>query len=451
MISRQKKPGNLFQSYLPHLLNHKNPLYCLANQIDWREFDDAFAPMYSADTGRPAKQIRLMVGLHYLKYAFDLSDEEVVLRWAENPYWQYFCGEDYFQTEFPIAPSLMTKWRQRLQSHNLEKLLEVTIKTGLKTKTLKKSDVARVNIDTTVQEKNITYPTDAKLYYRMLVKLGTLAKSDGIKLKQSYVRVGKRTLVMQNRYRHARQTKRANRKVRKLKTYLGRLQREIERKASASLKKSPQYIDLMDKTMRLFEQKRDSKNKLYSIHAPEVECISKGKVHKKYEFGCKVGVVSSSKNCFILGAMAFHGNPHDSKTLGECLEQAESLLPNDIIIEQAFVDQGYRGHKYEGGITINIVRRGWRKVKTSLRRWLSRRSAVEPVIGHMKNDCRLGRNYLHGIEGDNINAILSACGFNIRKLLADIFCLFFDFHSKIEFQQKMNLILHNNCKYAMSA
>jgi IS5 family transposase len=186
----QSKPisgqGNLFMMRLDQILNRRHPLYALANVIEWSEFDESFGALYSPDQGRPAKSTRLMVGLHYLKHANDLSDEEVVAKWVENPYWQYFCGYEYFEHEFPIEPSLMTKWRNRIKSEGLEKLLEETIKAGLKTKVVKRSSFKKVNVDTTVQEKNVTYPTDAKLYHRMRERLVKEARESGIELRQSY-------------------------------------------------------------------------------------------------------------------------------------------------------------------------------------------------------------------------------------------------------------------------
>jgi len=403
----------LFTSHLEQILNNEHPLFKLANAIDWSEFEEAFGKLYDPGQGRPAKPIRLMVGLHYLKHAYDLSDEDVVARWVENPYWQHFCGNSYFEHELPIDPSLMTKWRQKVKAEGMEKLLEVTIKTGLKTGTLKKAELKKLSVDTTVQEKAITFPTDAKLYQRMREKLVSKANEYGIDLRQSYVRKGKQALVMHGRYAHARQFKRARRQLKKLKTYLGRVTRDIERKLQPDQLKD--FEKLLKLSHRLLTQKRHDKNKLYSIHAPEVVCISKGKSHKRYEFGCKVGVVTTMKKPFVVGIQAFEGNPFDGHTLSDSIEQAERL--GSFQAEEIYLDRGYRGHDYKGNAIVHIVRSGWRKLPRTLRHWFKRRSVVEAVIGHSKNECRLSRNHLLGTEGDKINALLCGCGYNIRRLL----------------------------------
>lgn len=424
----QAKPtvsqGRLFEIRLSQLLDNSHQLYRLANAIDWPEFDSAFGNLYSPDQGRPAKPTRLMVGLHYLKFTFNLSDEEVVARWVENPYWQYFCGCEYFEYELPIDPSLMTKWRNRIKSEGMEKLLQITIKTGLNTGVLKKRSFKKVNVDTTVQEKAVSFPTDAKLYHKMREVLVKKAKDFDVELRQSYTRKSKYSLLMQSRYSHARQKRRAKKEQKKLKTYLGRVTRDIERKISGKKPLVSAFSDSLQKARRLLEQTRTSKNKLYSIHAPEVECIAKGKVHKKYEFGCKVSVVSTSKDPFIVGIQAHHGNPFDGHTLKESLSQAEDLA--NFKVSEVYVDRGYKGHNYDGEGIVHIARRGLRRVKPSLRKWLKRRSAIEPLIGHMKNDGRMDRNHLSGMEGDRMNALLCACGYNLRKLLAAfLFWLFF--------------------------
>ena len=239
------------------------------------------------------------------------------------------------------------------------------------------------------------------------------ARDCGIELRQSYLRKGKQALVMYGRYANARHYKRSRKQLRKLKTYLGRVTRDIERKLQPN--QNAELEKLLGLSHRLLLQKRHDKNKLYSIHAPEVVCISKGKSHKRYEFGCKVGVVTTMRSPLVLGIQAFEGNPFDGHTLNSSIEQAERL--GSFKAEEVYVDRGYRGHDYRGEAMVHIVRSGWRKLPRSLRRWLKRRSVVEAVIGHSKNECRLGRNYLLGVEGDRINAILCGCGYNIRRLL----------------------------------
>jgi len=409
----------LFTSKLQQILNDQHPLYQLAKTIDWSEFDNTFGKLYDQGFGRPAKPTRLMVGLHYLKYTYNLSDEAVVERWIGNPYWQHFCGEQFFQHEFPIDPTSMTKWRNRIKDAGAEKLLKETISAGLKTGILKQHQLKRLVADTTVQEKAIAFPTDARLYHKMRLKLVKKAQQCGVELRQSYHRVAKRAFVMQHRFSHARQFKKADRQLRKLKTYLGRVTRDIERKISDRPQLHQEFSELIDISRRLLSQKRDSKNKLYSIHAPEVNCISKGKAHKKYEFGCKVGLVSAAGNAFIVGALGFEGNPYDGHMLRACLSQTMRLLDKNRL-GNVYVDEGCKGHGCSDIADVHIVRRGWRKLPASVRKWYSRRSMIEPVIGHCKSDNGLDRNYLKGVEGDRINAIMSSCGFNIRKLLRKI-------------------------------
>lgn len=395
---------------LASLVAEDHELVRLAHEINWERFEEKFGESYS-DTGRPGISTRLMVALSYLKYAFDLSDEAVVLGWVENPYWQYLSGMIYFEHKVPIDPSSMSNWRKRIGIEGVEELLKETIQVGLNLKMIKPSQLKRVNVDTTVQEKDIRFPTDSRLYDRMREHLVKQAKLEGISLRQSYVRVAKRQLLKQHRYAHAKQFKRAAKCTRKLKTYLGRTIRDIQRKASEL---SEPMQGLLGLAGRLYQQQRHDKNKLYSIHAPEVECISKGKAHKRYEFGCKVGVSATSKGAWVLGVQAFHGNPYDGHTLDKSLEQVERISP--VKPEQVYVDGAYKGHDYKGFAHIHVSKRG-KKLKPSLKRWLKRRAAIEPTIGHLKQDKRLNRNRLKGQLGDGLNAVLSGAGYNFMKLI----------------------------------
>lgn len=423
---KQTPQRQLFGAQLSELLNPEHPLYVLTNRIDWQPFDAAIDDCYAAELGRPGVDTRLMVGLIYLKHAFDESDESVVARWVENPYWQFFCGCQTMQHELPIDPSLMSKWRKRVGAERLETLLEATIDTALAIKALKPHELAQVNVDTTVQEKAIAFPTDARLYQKMRVALVRRAQRLRIPLRQSYRFIGKKTLFMQSRYAHARQMKRAAKMTRRLKTILGRVVRDIERKAHRIKGQiaDESLRELMVLARRLLVQQRDSKNKIYSVHAPEVECIAKGKAHKRYEFGCKASVATTSKSNWIVGARALHGNPYDGHTLERAIKQIERLTkktPDDVI-----VDQGYRGHGYEGSACVHVVRTIPKRASRAVRRMLKRRAAVEPTIGHLKSDNRLSRNHLTGKAGDEINTILAAAGYNLRKLLRwVVFSLFF--------------------------
>lgn len=407
----------LFGAHLSELLNREHPLYVLAERIDWSQFDTAIDACYADEVGRPGVNTRLMVGLLYLKHAYDESDESVVARWVENPYWQFFCGCSYMQHELPIDPSSLSKWRKRVGADRLEKLLEATIRTALAMKAVRPQELKKVNVDTTVQEKAIAFPTDARLYHKMRVALVRRARSLGIRLRQNYRFKGKKLLAKQGRYAHARQMKRAAKMTGQLKTILGRVVRDIQRKAPSLLGQiaDEPLRELLAMAERLLAQTRTSKNKLYSVHAPEVECIAKGKAHKRYEFGCKASVATTSKSNWIVGAQALHSNPYDGHTLRGAIQQVERLTghtPGDVM-----VDQGYRGHDYEGSADVHVIRSIPKRATRAIRRMLKRRAAIEPTIGHLKSDNRLNRNYLTGPEGDRINALLSAAGYNLRKLL----------------------------------
>lgn len=412
--------GSLFHIELVKIIDLAHPLAVLAGKIDWEAFEDAFGAYFCEDNGAPGKPVRLMVGLHYLKHTFNLSDELVVERWTENPYWQHFCGMKYFEHDMPIHPTSMTRWRKKVGDVGMEKLLAETIRTGLDTGAITAKSIASVNVDTTVQEKAVAHPTDARLYHVMRGKLVKLTKVWKVKLRQSYERVSQKALLMSGRYFHARQTKRAKREVRRLKTWLGRVTRDVKRRIAGDGFLEKAFAESLSKAERLLAQTRTSKDKLYSIHAPEVECIAKGKAHRKYEFGNKVSIVSTSREGFNLGALGLHGNPYDGHTLPGALEQAERLCGKHRI-KDAFVDRGYRGSGYDGEVEVHICDGNKRKnLSARLKRLRKRRSAIEPVIGHMKNDGRLGRNYLLGEDGDRVNVILCACGQNFRLLLNHI-------------------------------
>lgn len=408
---------DLFRIELQYLVDRRHPLVQLADQIQWSEFDSVFAPLFCADNGRAACPVRLMVGLHYLKHTFDLSDEDTVAQWVENPYWQYFCGGKFFEHRLPIDPSSMSRWRGRLQEAGVETMLAELIATGLRSGAIRPSMLERINVDTTVQEKFIRFPTDARLYDRMRERLVTAAQRRGIGLRQSYTRVGRWTLTRQQRYASAQQFRRARRMTKRLRTLLGRVVRDIERKAT---RRDGELTELLQRARRLLAQQRQDREKLYSVHAPEVECLAKGKVQKRYEFGCKVSVASTSRGNWIVGARALHGNPYDGHTLGGALQQVERLSGQKP--QTAFVDLGYRGHGVDGESVIQVVPRKRRHLARSLRQWMNRRAAIEPLIGHLKSDHRMERNRLKGRVGDQLNAVLSACGFNLRKLLRAFFC-----------------------------
>jgi len=411
---------DLFRAHFDQLLNPNHPLVILAQKIDWARFDAAFAEFYSDDMGAPAKATRLLVGLHYLKHAFDESDESLVARWVENPYWQYFCGFTTMQHELPLHPTTMTKWRKRVGAEKLAMLLQETIALALREKQVAPQELQQVNVDTTVQEKNITYPTDSNLFYKAIVKLAKAAKRRGIRLRQSYVRVAKIAAIRASRYAHAKQFRRMQRQLRFLRTRLGRVLRDFGRVVphpDAALR------DLLQLCWRLFRQQPQDKHKLYSLDEPEVECISKGKARQRYEFGQKISIATSNRRNWVLAALLCPDNPYDGHTLQATLTAAERN--SGVRPTAAFVDKGYRGHGCHGDTQIHIAGVSNKDASRTLRKRRRRRSAIEPIIGHMKSDHRMGRCFLKGLLGDAINAVLAAAGLNLRKLLRCVFALIF--------------------------
>lgn len=408
---------DLFRSRLENQIDLRHPLARLASRMPWTDLEDALAPTLPPDPergGRPALPVRLMAGLLYLKHAYDLSDEEVCVRWLENPYWQFFTGEVFFQTALPCDPSSLVRWRQRLGEAGMEELLAQTIAAARSLQAITPRDLERVIVDTTVQEKAVAYPTDSRLLEVGRKKLVMLAKRHGIALRQSYEREGPRLSRRAGGYAHAKQFKRMKRVLRRQRTLLGRVIRDIGRKldgVDASARETLQ--PWLQRAQRLYAQRRNDKGKLYALHAPEVECIGKGKSRQPYEFGVKVGLAITARKGLIVGARSFPGTPYDGDTLAEQLEQTEILTGTKPKV--AIVDLGYRGREVDG---VEILHRG--KPKRLTRRqwaWVKRRQAIEPIIGHVKDDCGMRRCRLKGAQGDALHAIACAAGYNLRWLL----------------------------------
>jgi IS5 family transposase len=402
----------LFQVELEQMIDLDHPLVRLGMRINWASFEQALGATYHPTHGAPGISTRLMVALHYLKYQHDLSDEDVVAAWVENPYWQHFSGERYFQHRAPIDASSMTRWRQRLGEAGAEQMLRATIETGIEMGAIRPAQLKRINVDTTVQTKAIRFPTDARLFNRCRERLVKMARQQGIVIKQSYHHVGKRLLLDASRYAHARQMKRARGATRKLRTKLGRVMREIERQITEPTEK---LAKLLETARRIHAQQRHDKNKVYSVHEPEVQCIAKGKAGKPYEFGNKVSVAVTSRGGWLVGAKSFATNPYDGHTLGAQLQQVDNLIGGRV--SEVHVDMGYRGHDYTGRATVHVDKRRRGRTPRTLWRWMKRRAAVEPSIGHLKAEHRLERNRLKGVAGDALNAILSAAAMNFQKLL----------------------------------
>jgi IS5 family transposase len=409
MIPRKKSQnqGSLFFSF-ESTLNQKHPLFILANKVHWQLFEDAFKPLYCSDNGRPAKPIRLMVGLLMLKHIRNVSDESVVEQWSENNYYQYFCGETTFVCGVPCEASDLVHFRKRIGEEGVELILKESIRINGDD-----SNDEHVSIDTTVQEKNITYPTDSKLHKKIITKCQKIASENDLPTRQSYTRVLKK-LSREQRFRnHPKNKVKARKADKKIKTIAGRLVRELKRNLTPD--------SIHHKDLELFKnvlaQKKADKDKIYSLHEPETCCISKGKEHKRFEFGNKASFVKTNSGV-IVGAMGFR-NEYDGHTLEKVLNQVEKLVGKNPKI--ATVDRGYRGHKQIGKTNIMIPGSSPKNISkyqiNKLRKLHRRRAAIEPIIGHIKQDHRLNRNFYKGVVGDNINIMLAAAAFNFKRMM----------------------------------
>jgi IS5 family transposase len=409
--------GDLFRARLDQIIDMKHELVRLGGQIDWSWIDGEVAPLYS-EQGRPGIETRFVIGLMLLKHIYGLSDEGVCERWVYDPYFQYFTGQEFFQHVFPHERSDLSHWRKRL-GDKLELLLAESLRVAHQTGALRTQDLARVTVDTTVQPKNVTSPTDAKLLHAAIKGLNRLARKHGVRLRQSYLRLAKRAAMMAGRYAHAKQFNRHHRAVRFLRIRLGRLIRDIRRKIEDKADLQTAFAAPLSRASQIRSQRQRQRGwKLYSFHAPEVECIGKGKASAPYEFGVKVSIVTTNARApggqFVLHAKALPGNPYDGHTLADVIAQTQTLTGRQI--ERVYVDKGYRGHDVPNPrrVFISGQKRG---VFGLIKRELRRRSAIEPIIGHLKAEGHLGRCYLKGHRGDAANAILSAVGFNLRLVL----------------------------------
>ena len=410
--------SELFKTRLEHIIDPRHELVKLAGVIDWDGLSDNLAQFYCTGNGRPAGSVRLMAGLLFLKDIKGLSDEEVCAVWCENPYFQHFCGETFFQHRFPVEPPSLSIFRKRIGESGAEYLLAETIRAGLQTGVINKRDLTQVTVDTTVQEKAVHFPTDVRLCDKARRELVSLAAGEGLALRQSYSRTGKNAAFMANRYSAARQGRRARAKIKQVKNYLGRVIRDIERSIEQGHILSPNMEAALSKAKIAHHQTLNlkAKDKLFSWHASEVECIAKGKAHKKYEFGCKASYATTNKSNFIVGAKALHGKPYDGHTLKSVLTQIEKLT--GVKVSEVQVDLGYRGHKIDDPDVEIILARAKRGITPAKKKRQKRRNAIEPIIGHLKNDRKIGpRNWLKGVAGDKFNAIAMAIGFNLRKIL----------------------------------
>jgi IS5 family transposase len=421
MVSASPDPnqGHLWCAALLEQLNPAHPLLQLARQIPWHALEQDFTPLY-ATRGKPAKPIRLMVGLSILKHLDNLSDEALMRAWEANPYYQAFCGEVIFQWQFPCDPSDMTYFRKRIGTRGFEKILATSI-----TVHGDKASEPEVCIDTTVQEKNTTFPTDAKLYRKVLARCVKLARQHGVRLSRTYVKEA-HALKREVAYATPKNKRRAIRQAtRRLRIIAGRVLREFLRKCPAETQeKERETIALYQ---RALQQKRRDKNKVYSLHEPHIYCVAKGKERKPYEFGIKVAITKTKDSNIILGALAFEQNQHDSKTLSRVLDQVHRL--SQLTPQAALCDRGFRGVTRVGETNILLPQHHTRhtdqQAQQRQRERFRKRAGIEPIIGHLKADHRLDRNFLAGVPGDQINVLMAAAAFNFRKWLRNFIARIF--------------------------
>ena len=422
---------------LKDTLDQRHPLYQLTKAINWEQFEKLFSPLYCQDNGRPCKPIRLMVGLLILKHLRNLSDESVVEQWSENLYYQYFCGESEFVAGQPCDASELVHFRNRIGEVGIEQILKESIRINGED-----SKEEAVNIDTTVQEKNITYPIDDKLYKRIIKRCRKISEEEGLPVRQSYTRTLKQLSVIQRFRNNAKSHKKVKKADKKVKTIAGRLLRELER----NLGEGTTYQKEIELYKRVLNQGKNDKDKIYSLHEPEVKCISKGKAHKKHEFGNKVSIVLTQYTRVIVGALSFR-NPYDGHTLPETLSQTERILDGQCP-KRATVDRGYRWKDIVNGVVIqtpkpfNKKQTKYKQVK--IKKDFTRRAGIEPIIGHLKQDHRLGRNFYKGIIGDSMNLMLAAAAFNFKRMMRkwkSSFWRFFDYKNIWKYFFKSDLLV----------
>ena len=411
---KEKNPQlNMFQVPLKQFINESHELVRLSKKIDWESLEKDLSVYYCEDNGRPGVPIRLIVGIIMLRRMFNQGDESVLDRWVENPYWQYFCGEVYFRHDYPFDRTELIKFRQRIGEKGAEQILKATVNLFEKKEVQEKE----VLIDTTVQEKNITFPTDVKLQKKIIEKCRKISKREGIRLRQTYKGELKQLMIDQRFHDHPRRKKKALAARRRIKIIAGKVFRDLERKMTESQRMK--YAEKFSIFNRVLTQNKNSKNKVYSLHQPQVSCIAKGKEHKKYEFGNKVSITKTRKSGIIIGVLSFAGNPFDGDTLAPQLAQVERITNHKP--ETGIVDRGYRGRKQVNGTQIicpgKSPKTGRQYQRQKMRQRFRARAGIEPVIGHIKHDHRMLRNYLVDEIGDNMNSILAAAGFNLRKML----------------------------------
>jgi transposase, IS5 family len=443
------QPVDFFRARIDAMINLNDPLAVLATKLPWTDIEAAIAHKFErqhrtgevleaqdlfgttqtllgagrSNAGRPKLPIRLMASLLYLKHSFDLSDEELVVRWSENIVWQYFSGQDYYEHRVPCDATQIGRFRRDLGEDGMELLLKATIDTAVALQAVAPKDLERVIVDTTVQEKAIAHPTDSRLLEIARHKVVAAAKKASIQLKQTFAKEGKALRWKAGGYAHAKQFRRLRRVIKRQRTILGIVMRQVQRKlqGTAQANTTSDLTLWLDRAQRIRTQQKFDQNKLYALHAPEVECIGKGKARQPYEFGVKAAIVVSHQHGLMLGARTFPGNPYDGHILSAVLEQVSNLTQDiDTTLKHIVVDLGFRGVDADN-LDKEIIHKGkYKSLNTQQKTWLRRRSAVEPAIGHLKSDHRMSRCWLKGALGDALHCISCAAGYNVRWLLRAI-------------------------------
>jgi transposase, IS5 family len=411
------KQDDLFRSRLDQIINMKHQLVILSKIIDWDSFDGDFANCYCDDNGRTAKPIRLKIGLTILQSIYNLSDEAVVEDWIRDPYFQYFCGEEFFCHDSPVDPTGLTRFRQKIGEEGMNKILQETIRIGSDLKLIRnKKDLTEITIDSTTQEKNITYPTDSRLYNKARKAVVKLANDNNINLRQNYNILAKKALFLRGLYQRQRKNKLAKKQDRKLQTYLRRVIADYERKANEEQLQESQSI--INRAKVALNQKINDKNKIYSWHEDNIMCFSKGKMYKKYEFGSKTTIAATNKSNFILSIITEGKNRHDSKILSESIQKTQNNINQEI--QKAFLDKGYRGNNYPTKEKLFISGQKKLSITPTIRKKIKRRNAIEQINSVLKNYHRLNKSYLKGEVGDQINANMAGLGYNFKRILQQI-------------------------------
>jgi transposase, IS5 family len=423
--------SDLFKIALKDIVSERIDLVRLTSKIEWTEVETYFGPYYS-EHGRPSVPTRTMVGLLLLKSMFSVADEELIPSWIQNPYWQFFCGEQYFRDRGPCDPSDLVHFRKRIGKTGGEYLLKLSVQIHGKDA----FEESQVLCDTTVQEKDITFPTDSKLYYAIIEQCWRIAQDNHIKLHQSFKFLSKSMRLKLRFAHHPKKKKEARHALKKLRSFAHKLIAQLKNRMNEE--QNALHKERFDLFERVLKQQKGDSNKIYSLHEPDVYCMAKGKEHKTYEFGCKASIALTKTTGIIVAATTFEKNTSDVHTVEQTLEQIS--YTTDKLPEELICDRGYRGKTKVKDCKISIPKpladSASRYQKKQIQLKFRRRAAIEPIIGHLKYQHRMARNFLKGTAGDFMNCVLAAAGFNLKKMLRKlasslncqlklVFCYFF--------------------------